>query len=217
MREEIIQKRLEKKKREREKFKKKALAFKTKYGKLIKGFALLAFVLSSLYFIDLRLGPTYEKKEIKSVATERHNVVSGGGWYVPATYYHVYLNDAETYDFFMYKGEYFKAKPLGYIEVGRSMIFGIHQTFRVGKGADETVKPLEGAFFFEWFTPILLIIVSGVLFFLPPEHSPTNFSAVRFMTLVVAVLFIVLVIDIVDQNVKNDEYEMAVSSLKLPR
>jgi hypothetical protein len=155
----------------RVKLKKDAAIFYKWPGKVLKGAAIVSFVLSLLFFIDNFLPTSYHKHEIVDAVEERYDIMSKDGWHVICTYNHVYLNDNGTYDYFIHEKEYLKAKPLGYIEIAKTPIFHINTGFRVGEGETLSEKRIYAHPFAQYILPIFIMLFSLLWIPLKPEKN----------------------------------------------
>jgi len=195
---------------------KKSKIFREKPGKILWWFCLVMVIFSGVFLVDGFLSTNFNKYEIKSSEEGTVDVIMRDGWFVPATYYWVYLNDQNNFAVHMYKGEYYKAEESGYIEIGQTPIFNIPLSFRViGNDGISTIKNLEKRYGILRTLPIYLFIICGFWLFVNPSSNQQMILYGYFNLFVTPLLSLYLLYNVVLFLVNIGMYEMNLQELIL--
>lgn len=214
LREKVERIKAEKLAREKAELEKSSRIFRGRLGKIIKIGALLSLILSSLYTIDRNLEPSFEEVEIYEEMWETHDVISHDGWHIPATYYHVYLNEDNSYEIFIYMYDYLLAKASNKLEMGYSPIFGIPMQYRAEYKGAKVQKGFEINYGLTVIMPIVIIVFS-LIFLLVPFHISPQAVTIGYVGMVFTPIMLIGISIMCLAGInKEGQYEMNMQQLE---
>jgi hypothetical protein len=193
----------------------KSAIFRKPIGRALKILAWFGLILSTIYFVDIFLSPTYSDKKIEIAHDEILDVFSQDGYHVPVKYYWVYFNKKQDFGIFMFHGLYELAEPTGVIGYGQSPIFRIPTSFRVYNEYYESIKSLEVDYPNTRVLPITIFIVCLLWVLMNPSDNIQFIIYGYFCLFVVPLLLGIFLLGISSNFQEKGLYKMDVKDLRL--
>lgn len=196
---------LEKEKRELEK---KAELFNNWPGKILKSIAWIVIILSGLLITDGVLEPTYKDYKIVDAKSEYIDLVRSDGHGIHAKYFHVYLNEAKSFEVFIYMYEYYLAKKRNIVEIGSTPIFKAPKKIRVGAENKISEKKLEYNIGLRMGLPIFFIVLGVSVLLINFKHNSQTIAYGHLSFLIMPAALITLLVLSIGGFFPSGQYEM---------